>query len=464
MDRATELLSQLHFDYSRARHTSRQQESGQAETAAASFPSLSLEQRYEQWKGFWQSIDTATVRSGHDSDAAGISDDTERLLRWLAFSRQQTHASKQTDSRQHPSAANDAQSASDEPEPSVTTSTARSTSPHSPAYYVNLARFLSTAPSHRQRLRPQQDVHTAHTKPARPQQRQANERAQPDGDGGGRSKEEEQKASVVDANERVEIVIDHSDDQHVAHRYIHRAVHTTAQPSTVTGPPPPPTCQAAAASASALPSSFSTSSSPPPPSRPSSAYSFTNLPREHIRPALSAVPKTAAPTASFSLHSYFARMSVPQLQRYLAVFNPSLLSSSLALTKDQLISICCTFYRTRIAAHRPQPANQRDEQVKQDAAKDAIVAHTTRTYAHLSLPALLHTIMAATTLATAPAVLSGVGYVDERSLKSGYRRCMLRVHPDKHTLSGLEEQTRCVELFRLVQDKYAHWQRANGQR
>jgi len=157
-------------------------------------------------------------------------------------------------------------------------------------------------------------------------------------------------------------------------------------------------------------------------------------------------------------------MSVAQLQRYLHVFNPSLLSSSLTLTKDQLISVCCTFYRTRIASHRSQPTDQRSEQVKQDVAKDAIVAHTNRTYAHLPLPALLHTIAAATTLASAPAVLSGAGYVDERSVKSGYRRCMMRVHPDKHMLSGWEEQTRCVELFRLVQDKYAHWQRVNAAR
>lgn len=157
-------------------------------------------------------------------------------------------------------------------------------------------------------------------------------------------------------------------------------------------------------------------------------------------------------------------MSVPQLQRYLQLFNPSLLSSSLTLTKDQLISTCCTFYRTRIASHRSQPADQRSEQARREAAKDAIVAHTHRTYAHLSLPSLLHTITAAATLASAPVVVSGVGSVDERSVRSVYRRCMLRVHPDKHTLSGWEEQTRCVELFRLVQDKYAHWQRASEQR
>ena len=447
MDRATEVLSQLHFVYSRTKPTSRQG-TEKATTAAAS-PHLSLEQRYEQWKRFWQSIDTTSARgqhthSGDDRDiAANDGNDTERLLRWLAFSRQQqTHTDQQTDGSRHHTAAS--QSAN-EPQPSSNTSC-----PHSPTYYVNLARFLSSAPPHRQRLRSRHTAHTVPTKTDQPQQRQDEERAERGVSTDCQSKAK-QKVSGAGESERVEIIIDCSDDQHVAHRYVHRPTTTTSHSRT--------TEQPTASSECAAPSDLATPSSSPPLSRPSSAYSFTNLPREHIRPAASTAPK-----ASFSLHSYFARMSVSQLQRYLHVFNPSLLSSSFALTKEQLISICCTFYRTCIASHRSQPPDQRSEQLKRDAAKDAIVAHTNRTYAQLSLPALLHTIAAATTLASAPAVLSGVGYVDERSVRSGYRRCMLRVHPDKHTLSGWEEQTRCVELFRLVQDKYAYWQRVAEQR
>ena len=150
-------------------------------------------------------------------------------------------------------------------------------------------------------------------------------------------------------------------------------------------------------------------------------------------------------------------MSVAQLHRYLSVLSPSLLSSSIALTRDQLVAVCCTFYRTRIAAQPKPPPLCNDvaiEQAKHDAARDAVVAQTTRLYGHLSLPSLLHTIAAAATLASPPLVLSGAGYADERSVRSGYRRCMLRVHPDKHALSGWEEQTRCVELFRLVQRRY----------
>lgn len=467
MNRATEVLSQLHFDYSRTKQTNRQHTD--PPTAAAASSPLPLEQRYEQWKRFWQSIDTTTghgqrTHSDESGDTSTIDDDTERLLRWLAFSRQQPQTEQQADGSQQRTASG--QSEMDESQEPSCAAPTRSTSPHSPTYYVNLARFLSTAPTQRQRLRPKQPAHTSRTKPAQPQQRPAEERTA--GEGSERVEAEEQKVSggVDGSSERVEIVIDCSDDQHVAQRYKHRPVTTTIHPapsdnSHASVSQPTATSATATPPASTSPTSSSRS---PPPSRPSSAYSFTNLPREHIRPAASNPPKPAPTASSFSLHSYFARMSVAQLQRYLHVFNPSLLSSSLTLTKDQLISVCCTFYRTRIASHRSQPTDQRSEQVKQDVAKDAIVAHTNRTYAHLPLPALLHTIAAATTLASAPAVLSGAGYVDERSVKSGYRRCMMRVHPDKHMLSGWEEQTRCVELFRLVQDKYAHWQRVNAAR
>ena len=449
MDRATEVLSQLHFDYTRTKPVTSRKRTDKP-TAAADSPPLSLEQRYEQWKRFWQSIDTPRthaqrMRTGdQDSDSISTDEDTERLLRWFAFSRQQD----QPIGRSQPRAA-DAQSAAAESPLSPTTSSTRTASPHSPTYYVNLARFLSTAPNHRHR---QQYAHTGHTKPDMPQRRRVGERVVVEDEGGvNESEGNEQQASGVGESERVEIVVECSDDQHVAHRYIHKPAPTISESPTAT------TSHSTTASATtACPPSCSS----PPTSRPSSAYSFTNLPREHIRPAASAAPKAA----SFSLHSYFARMSVPQLHRYLQVFNPSLLSSSLALTKDQLIAACCSFYRTRIASQRSQPASQASEQVKRDAAKEAIVVHTARTYAHLSLPSLLHTITAATTLTSPPAVLSGVGYADERSVKSGYRRCMLRVHPDKHTLSGWEEQTRCVELFRLVQDKYALWQRSGGQR
>ena len=265
----------------------------------------------------------------------------------------------------------------------------------------------------------------------------------------------------MESGERVEIVIDCSDDQHVAHRYIHKPA-TTAIRAPPTNTAHPPTSQPATTPAAAPSSASAPPSASPPPSRASSAYSYTNLPPERLRPAAASGAPKAAAASTFSLHSYFARMSVPQLHRYLRVFNPALLSSSLTLTKDQLIAMCCTFYRTHIASHSSQPSSQPSEQAKQDAAKDAVVAHTARTYAHLPLPALLHTISAAVTLASPPAVLTGVGYADERSVRSGYRRCMLRVHPDKHTLSGWEEQTRCVELFRLVQDKYAQWQRSHG--
>ena len=464
MDRATEVLSQLHFDYSQTKPAGRQR--SEKPHAATGSPHLSLEQRYEQWKRFWLSIEAnekgkQTPNEADESEAHINDRETERLLRWLAFSRQKAQAGRATEgSQQHTATAHD------ESQPACDTPPTRPVSPHSPTYYVNLARFLSTATTHRQRLHPRQNAHTAHTQPPQPRHRpageQVSERVQQDDSGKGQSEEKEQSAGGVEAGERVEIVIDCNDDQHVAQRYIHRPTPTTSHPpaandSHTSSPQPPATSASAGGSDSA---SQSTSS---PPIRASSTYSFTNLPREHIHPTASNAPK-AAGASSFSLHAYFARMSVAQLQRYLQVFNPSLLSSSLALTKAQLISICCTFYRTRIASHRSQPLNQASEQIKQDTAKDAIIAHTNRTYAHLSLPALLQTITAATTLASAPAVLSGLGYVDERSVKSGYRRCMLRVHPDKHTLSGWEEQTRCVELFRLVQDKYAQWQRVNGTR
>ena len=83
-------------------------------------------------------------------------------------------------------------------------------------------------------------------------------------------------------------------------------------------------------------------------------------------------------------------------------------------------------------------------------------------YGHLPLQVLLQSVEGWKVGVELPSVKRGDGYADDASVMRGYRRCMMKVHPDK--LVGMEPAVQAggAELFKIITGKYEEWKRRRG--
>ena len=268
--RTLHLLTQLNYDYSSKGKPARRVPVATSTPSAlplsphtSSTPGpTTVEHRYMQWKRFWQSVESDPFHlpsltpqqapSTLPEDAAKI----EQLLAFTQARRMKALEKKTAESE------------------GAIGATPPST-PRSPTYYANLARFLSTAPSSR----------VSTHQPTRPSRRSPRTRSSTSPIPTPASSAEFSSLPTPPAPleslhteaERVEVVIDSTDDSHVAPLPFH---HGASSPSSPPLSSPP-------------------LSIPLNPTNPtSSSYSYTNLPPESVHR-----PSAEAPTSPPSFSS-----------------------------------------------------------------------------------------------------------------------------------------------------------------
>ena len=465
-DRVSKLMTQLHYNYSL-----------KAQRLPSSSPapsSMHVEQRYLQWRDFWLAASSGSgdAVDQQQSCAASCSDrlrdDAAKIERLLAFTNDCSSSGG--------SAADAAQPRRTSSLPPLTVSsppapTDEAGSPHSPAYYANLARFIACAPP--PRAFPSRRSHgkrrgSVPPSPPPPQAEAAAATQRSEAShclSRAAATEGELRREKPTAAERSGDGETASDDGVIEIVIVEQRAEPAApalrQPAEVEEPAPvdcgPPV---STPSSPAAPPSCC-----PPLMRPSCVYSFTSLPqgREciHPEPAAAAAAAASASPSAFSLQSLFTRMSIPQLLRYLSALSPSSLSFTLpsGLSKQQLIHLACSLYRSKRSG---LPAAAVSDSVS--AQRERVAEEMQRLYGHLPLQVLLQTVLQWEDKTRPPAVRTGAALgAGEQAVERAWRRCMLAVHPDKHA-AGSERvlQLRCEELYKLIQSKMADWKRRQG--
>ena len=90
------------------------------------------------------------------------------------------------------------------------------------------------------------------------------------------------------------------------------------------------------------------------------------------------------------------------------------------------------------------------------------MASVQRVYGELPLQVLLQSVEEWEVGEELPVVRRGDAYPDDATLMRGYRRAMLKVHPDKVFGKEVGVQLRCAELLKIINGKYEEWKRRRG--